>query len=288
MFVKDKTGKVIKVLTTDEVIELHSLLSTHPQIKDLTAPVLPPGVKFRGLLESAVSRQSVGFAEYSKYNTVYSNCASLVYGIACNHAFNNGNKRTALLCMIKHLYRNGLVLPATLNPNDIYNFLTSIVDKKISEYVARYKRYEPLYRTVYGRRRSKLFSEPTDQVVKFIEGWVKKNAIPYSEISRPIDWTILLNKLTTIGLTISINHVKREVYISRSATRFYFIQRKTHQGVYQFEGGICPLSTVEQVRKDFELTAADGFDVSAFDTEKKFLDKEIILFKQAIYQLADG
>ena len=56
MFVKDKTGKVIKVLTTDEVIELHSLLSTHPQIKDLTAPVLPPGVKFRGLLESAVSR----------------------------------------------------------------------------------------------------------------------------------------------------------------------------------------------------------------------------------------
>lgn len=288
MCVKDKTGRVINVLTTDEVIELHSLLSTHPEIKDLTAPVLPPGVKFRGLLESAVSRQNVGFAEYSKYDTVYSNCASLVYGIACNHAFNNGNKRTALLCMIKHLYRNGLVLPATLNPNDIYNFLTSIVDKKIFEYVKRYKRYEPLYRRVYGRRRSKEFSEPTDQVVKFIEGWIKKNAIPYSEISRPVDWTVLLNKLTTLGLIISVNPVKKEVYISRNKTKFYIIQQKTHQGVYPFESDVCPLSTVALIRRDFELTVADGFDISAFDTEKTFLDKEIILFKQAIYKLADG
>jgi death-on-curing protein len=288
MLIKDKKGRVIKVLTTEEVIELHSLLSTHPQIKDLTAPVLPPGVKFSHLLESAVSRQYVGFGEHSKYDDIYKNCASLVYGIACNHAFNNGNKRAALLCMIKHLYRNGMVLPSSLNPNDIYSFLTSIVDKKIPQYVERYERYERLYRSIYGRRRSKGYSEPTDQVVDFIAGWIKKNSIPYVDSDRPVNWNLLLDKLVALGLKVEMDLASKKVKILRTKTKFYFIHSKTHQGEYPVEGSLCPLAIVEQIRKDFELTSADGFDTSTFHTEKTFLDEEIILFKQAIYQLSDG
>lgn len=286
MLIKDKKGAVIKVLSTIEVIELHELLSTHPQIIGLTERIFPTGVKNMHLLESAVSRQYVGFGEDSKYNSVYSSCATLVFGIAFNHAFHNGNKRAALLSMIKHLYRNGLVLPSALDPDDLYYFLTCLVDRSIKKYVNRYKQYERFYRSVYGKRRK--YHEPSDQHVKFIEGWLKKNTVPYSESGRPVDWTTLLNKLANMGLKSKYNFAKQEISIQRTEARFFSLLTKTYEKTYSFEGTQCPLSTVGKIRRDFDLTTAHGFDISAFHTEKTFLNEEIILFKQVIYRLSDG
>ncbi len=52
------------------------------------------------MLSSAVSRQSVSFDNQEKWTTTYQKIATLVFGLTKNHAFNDGNKRTALLAML--------------------------------------------------------------------------------------------------------------------------------------------------------------------------------------------
>src|SRR6267142_4543836 len=62
-----------------------------------------PTVKDRRLLESAVGRQHVGTNGNLIYSTPELNAATLMFGLAKNHAFHDGNKRTALVAMLNHL-----------------------------------------------------------------------------------------------------------------------------------------------------------------------------------------
>jgi death-on-curing protein len=76
-------------------------------------PVDTPGPRDFGLLESAIARQQTGARHVLKYDTLYSNAATLTFGLCCNHPFHNGNKRTALISMIAHLEKNGHTLFGT-------------------------------------------------------------------------------------------------------------------------------------------------------------------------------
>lgn len=58
-----------------------------------------------GLLSSAVARQSVGFNGQCKWCDDESKVSTLAFGLDKNHAFNDGNKRTALLCLLLALHR---------------------------------------------------------------------------------------------------------------------------------------------------------------------------------------
>lgn len=61
------------------------------------------GVRDMGLLTSALARQKVCFGGVTKYTQPLDICATLFYGIAKNHAFVDGNKRTALLTLLYQL-----------------------------------------------------------------------------------------------------------------------------------------------------------------------------------------
>lgn len=63
------------------------------------------GILNFGLLSSAVARQSVGFNGQCKWNDDESKVSTLAFGLDKNHAFNDGNKRTALLCLLLALHR---------------------------------------------------------------------------------------------------------------------------------------------------------------------------------------
>lgn len=69
------------------------------------------GIKDAGVLQSAIDRQTVGYGQTLKYSTPMLNAATLAYGLAKNHAFHDGNKRTALVAMLAHLDKNKLLLP---------------------------------------------------------------------------------------------------------------------------------------------------------------------------------
>ncbi len=60
-----------------------------------------------GLADSAVARPRAGFAGEEFHPTVEAKAASLLFGLARNHAFIDGNKRVAVLATLQFLNVNG-------------------------------------------------------------------------------------------------------------------------------------------------------------------------------------
>ena len=67
------------------------------------------GIRDHGLLESALDRPR-NLLAYQPASSIFELAASLCVGVAKNHPFNDGNKRTALLSTRAFLYLNGKVL----------------------------------------------------------------------------------------------------------------------------------------------------------------------------------
>ncbi|TLY77715.1 MAG: type II toxin-antitoxin system death-on-curing family toxin [Gammaproteobacteria bacterium] len=67
------------------------------------------GMRDTGLLESALDRPRNRLA-YQPETTVFELAASLCFGLAKNHPFVDGNKRTALLAARAFLFVNGYLL----------------------------------------------------------------------------------------------------------------------------------------------------------------------------------
>jgi death on curing protein len=64
------------------------------------------GMRDAGLLESALDRPR-NLLAYEPQASIYRLAAALCVGVAKNHPFNDGNKRTALLATRAFLYLNG-------------------------------------------------------------------------------------------------------------------------------------------------------------------------------------
>ncbi len=71
-----------------------------------------PGILNRHQLLAALARPFAGFGDHIEYPTVYDKAAALAHGIARDHAFVDGNKRTALLTAAAWLDTEGLCLIA--------------------------------------------------------------------------------------------------------------------------------------------------------------------------------
>ena len=67
------------------------------------------GLRDRALLESAVDRPRNRLA-YEPKSTLFELAAALCHGLAKNHAFTDGNKRTALLATRALMFLNGYAL----------------------------------------------------------------------------------------------------------------------------------------------------------------------------------
>jgi death-on-curing family protein len=94
---------------SSETIGLHDLLAAHFLIIDYFAEknygVGGVGPRSLDLLHSALSRQFTGYDGARKWNGLYENCATLLYGLVMNHPFHDANKRTALLVVLSLLQR---------------------------------------------------------------------------------------------------------------------------------------------------------------------------------------
>lgn len=71
------------------------------------------GVRDIGLLESAVARPQASFDSKDLYSTVFEKAAALLQSLLKNHAFVDGNKRTALTSAGIFLKLNGYKLSNT-------------------------------------------------------------------------------------------------------------------------------------------------------------------------------
>jgi death-on-curing protein len=93
------------ILTTSEVIELHEKL--------VAATGGSPGLRDKGLLESAVLGCYQSFGGDDLYSTVIEKAARLAYAICKNHPFVDGNKRVSVTSMLVILRMNDINLSHT-------------------------------------------------------------------------------------------------------------------------------------------------------------------------------
>ncbi len=88
------------------------------------------GVRDEGLMESALARPKQLF-HYGEKVDMLALAAAYGHGVAKNHPFVDGNKRTAFQCMYVFLYINGIEI--TASEIDVVVTMLGLADGSISE-----------------------------------------------------------------------------------------------------------------------------------------------------------
>ena len=114
---------MIHYLTVKEVLRIHQRV--------ITTFGGAHGVRDLGLLESAVARPKAGFGDFEAYPTLVSKAAVLLHSLAANHAFVDGNKRTALVSCQTFLKRNGYMLQ--VDHQELLTFVLEVAQSAIDE-----------------------------------------------------------------------------------------------------------------------------------------------------------
>jgi Fic/DOC family len=91
--------RACQYLSVEEVRKIHDALER--EFSQGADPIVPPGVRDQGLLESAVYRAQTSLGDQAKYPTAQMIAAAYLHSIIHNHPFYNGNKRAGLVTMSK-------------------------------------------------------------------------------------------------------------------------------------------------------------------------------------------
>jgi death-on-curing family protein len=113
----------IKRMSLDEVLQVRRRMATLAiATQDAFGSTEPLS---HDKLASAVFRQETGGGGQYKYKTIAENGATLFYGVAMNHAFENGNKRTSLVTLLVYLDMNKTLL-VDATEDDLYELARSV------------------------------------------------------------------------------------------------------------------------------------------------------------------
>ena len=102
--------------TVQDIYELHL------QLRETF--ILSSGIRDENLLASAVNTPFQTFMGNDLYPSLYDKAAQLCYGIANNHPFIDGNKRTALHSMYVYLIINGFDI--TASQQEVENLIINV------------------------------------------------------------------------------------------------------------------------------------------------------------------
>ena len=89
-----------------------------------------PEILDEGKLESTVLRGKNIF-NYNPQADLYDLAAAIGWGITNNHAFVDGNKRTAFVVMVVFLQINGIIL--TASEVDVVNIMLAVASSEVSQ-----------------------------------------------------------------------------------------------------------------------------------------------------------
>jgi len=176
-------------LTAHEIEQVHwELVKDFVHTED---PMEPAGIRSRDLLESAAFRPETSHGSNLKYPTAEMAAAALFQAIVHNHAFHNGNKRTALVAMLVQLERSNLTV--TCSDNDLFRLALRAAQHRIP-----------------------VANSTGDEEVTGIAEWICQNSRLVDKSVRPISWRRLRRVLGDLGCEISRIPGTRKVTISRT------------------------------------------------------------------------
>lgn len=111
----------MRYLTTEDVLKIHK------DVIDETGG--SHGIRDVGLLSSVVERPQGSAFGAEFYPDVWAKAAVHLHAIAMNHAFVDGNKRTAIACSARFLAVNGYHLKTS--NDELERFVLSVVVDKL-------------------------------------------------------------------------------------------------------------------------------------------------------------
>ncbi len=201
----------MKVLTLQEIQVIHfTLVDVFDSDGD---PIEPPGVKDGNLLASASERPNTSLGAFEKYDTLEKKCAALFHSLVKNHAFYNGNKRTALVSLVYMLDINK-------------KFITASDDEQFKLVIDIAKDAYP-----FG------VNEDSDSKVDYISKWIVKNSASHDMSRKTLSTVEFLKrceqmgvryKKSSDGLSHVISHNNKTISIAIKTKRLNGNVQKTY------------------------------------------------------------
>jgi death-on-curing family protein len=268
----------IATLSGDDVLRIHDILAA--DFARSNDPISPPGLRDRGLLESAVGRQFTGSQSRLKYATPIDNAATLLYGICNDHPFHNGNKRTALVAMLVHLDRNKLILKDT-NQNELFEMILGVAAHSI----VTQKR--PGRSTLRWQRAS------ADEEVAAVAEWIRRRAAKPRRGERQITYRELRRVLAGHGFALRPSDSKgnaMDIFKAEEERRLFrkprMVQKRIGTIGYCDDGTIVSLKDLKMIRRICNLTEEDGIDSDAFYDQEAIVDAFINKYRKTLWRLS--
>ena len=240
--------------------------------KDFSAsddPIEPPGVRDENLLQSAAFRPHTSLGDVDKYPTVEMAAAALLHSVTLNHAFFNGNKRTALVGMLVFLDENGFQL--TCAEDQIFKFVLLVAQHRLTP---------------------RLAEERADREVLQIARWIKRNSRRLDQGERILKWIRFRRILTAHGCWTEFPGGGSRINIYRRVVRRGPLGRSKERELssrvfYAGDGTDVERGTVAKVRKDLELDDEHGIDSQSFYAmEVRPAEDFIFTYRKTLNRLA--
>ncbi len=208
-------------------------------------------------LEMAVNRQGTSGAGEYKYDTVADVAATLFFGIAMDHAFENGNKRTALVATLVFLDKNRHLL-IEANEDELYELARQLAAHEL-----------PIAGT----------NKPTaDDEVRYLSRWIRSrmrlrvlgdHSMKFPELRR------ILEELGCRFEKPSKNYIK----IVRD--------KWTYRAGYPNPGFEVQVPEIKAIRHALRLDDAHGVDSAGFYNLKGQVDRFVNQHRNLLKRLAD-
>jgi len=257
------------ILSERDVFDAHFVLA---DFFLATGEMVRFGILNYDMLSSAVSRQSVGFGNYLKWTDPYSKVSTLAFGLDKNHAFNDGNKRTALLCMLLALHR--LKRRLMCNKRDLEVLLVRIAANEMNQY-KDFKKYKK-----YGE----------DAVVMYMANFLRRNSQVVDNSFRTLTYEEFNRKLKSYGVWLDNPQGAYIDVFQQASEKKWFGLKQENKKVKRLQIGFpgwkrqINLKAVKSVLKETGLTTDNGIDLKTFyegtEPEYKLIEEYFEILKR--------
>lgn len=247
---------MIEVLGEDEVMVIRQRLAAS-QLAGRDFGRTDPLSK--DAFSSAVARQRAGYGEHLKYQTIADVAATFFYGLVLNHAFENGNKRTALVALLAFLERNKVMLVDT-SQDDLYELSLAVASHCLQ---------------IKGDRTA-------DKEVEAISRWLKARTRPRKLGDWNMEFKEFKKQLEDLGCEWS-----------KPTGNFIKVSRATPGGSFTAKMGYprnhftVGVGDVKRVRRALRLDELHGIDSASFYNFEETVDAFVNQYRQVLDRLAE-
>ncbi len=110
-------------------LSINQVIQIHDAQLEISGGGLP-GLRDYNLLDSAVAAPKATFGAEFLHKDIFAMAAAYFLSLAKNHAFNDGNKRTAVSTTTTFLQMNGVSLD--IDDDELVNFAVRVASEKVS------------------------------------------------------------------------------------------------------------------------------------------------------------